>query len=185
MFLASVPCCVFAPIFGSTFLKSIPVSDVWGFLVGDDYLSVQCQGTSVFLALVVLRPPSPLRGPLFHFFHPWAGFPAFQVSVFPHSPFPAPASVFLSVFFFVLSLFFLVHRNCSDFCDLRLRCPSRTPEIAAISETRQRGEDGPPPCGPPAKQSRDQLTICQASLFRLPCVSGCVRSCFSLSLYFA
>ena len=30
----------------------------------------------------------------------------------------------------------LAHRNRSDFCDLRLRCPSRTPEIAAISETR-------------------------------------------------
>ena len=31
----------------------------------------------------------------------------------------------------------LVHRNRSDFCDLRLRCPSRTPEIAPISETRE------------------------------------------------
>ena len=31
----------------------------------------------------------------------------------------------------------LAHRNRSDFCDLRLRCPSRTPEIAAISETRE------------------------------------------------
>ena len=30
----------------------------------------------------------------------------------------------------------LAHRNRSDFCDLRLRCPSRTPEIAAISERR-------------------------------------------------
>ena len=30
----------------------------------------------------------------------------------------------------------LAHRNRSDFCDLRLRCPSRTPEIA-ISETRE------------------------------------------------
>ena len=29
------------------------------------------------------------------------------------------------------------HRNRSDFCDLRLRCPSRTPEIAAILETRE------------------------------------------------
>ena len=29
------------------------------------------------------------------------------------------------------------HRNRSDFCDLRLRCPSRTPEIVAISETRE------------------------------------------------
>ena len=26
----------------------------------------------------------------------------------------------------------VAHRNRSDFCDLRLRCPSRTPEIAAI-----------------------------------------------------
>ena len=25
---------------------------------------------------------------------------------------------------------YLAHRNRSDFCDLRLRCPSRTPEIA-------------------------------------------------------
>ena len=31
----------------------------------------------------------------------------------------------------------LAHRNRSDFCDLRLRCPSQTPEIAAILETRQ------------------------------------------------
>ena len=31
----------------------------------------------------------------------------------------------------------LAHRNRSDFCDLRLRCPSRIPEIAAISETRE------------------------------------------------
>ena len=31
----------------------------------------------------------------------------------------------------------LAHRNRSDFCDLRLRCPSRTPEIAAMSETRE------------------------------------------------
>ena len=30
----------------------------------------------------------------------------------------------------------LAHRNRSDFCDLRLRCPSRTPEIAAVSERR-------------------------------------------------
>ena len=32
----------------------------------------------------------------------------------------------------------LAHRNRSDFCDLRLRCPPRTPEIAAISETREK-----------------------------------------------
>ena len=32
---------------------------------------------------------------------------------------------------------FGAHRNRSDFCDLRLRCPSLTPEIAAISETRE------------------------------------------------
>ena len=31
----------------------------------------------------------------------------------------------------------LAHRNRSDFCDLRLRCPSRTQKIAAILETRQ------------------------------------------------
>ena len=29
-----------------------------------------------------------------------------------------------------LCLYDLAHRNRSDFCDLRLRCPSRTPEIA-------------------------------------------------------
>ena len=31
----------------------------------------------------------------------------------------------------------LAHRNRSDFCDLRLRCPSRTPENRAISETQE------------------------------------------------
>ena len=31
----------------------------------------------------------------------------------------------------------LAHRNRSDCCDLRLRCPSQTPEIAPISETRE------------------------------------------------
>ena len=30
----------------------------------------------------------------------------------------------------------LAHRTRSDFCDLRLRWPSRAPKIAAISETR-------------------------------------------------
>ena len=29
------------------------------------------------------------------------------------------------------------HQNRSDSCDLRLRCPSRTPEIVAISETTE------------------------------------------------
>ena len=29
-----------------------------------------------------------------------------------------------------IAVAFLAHRNRSDFCDLRLRCPSRTPEIA-------------------------------------------------------
>ena len=33
----------------------------------------------------------------------------------------------------------LAHRNHSDFRDLRLRCPSQTREIAAISETRESG----------------------------------------------
>ena len=51
--------------------------------------------------------------------------------------------------------YFLAHRNRSDFCDLRLRCPSRIPEIATISKTRERREvcvapttmSGPcPPC---------------------------------------
>ena len=32
---------------------------------------------------------------------------------------------------------FLAHRNRSDFCDLRLRCPSRTPRNRSISETRE------------------------------------------------
>ena len=32
---------------------------------------------------------------------------------------------------------FLAHRNRSDFCDLRLRCPSRTPEITRFP-TRER-----------------------------------------------
>ena len=31
----------------------------------------------------------------------------------------------------------LAHRNCSDFCDLRLGCPSRTQKSQAISETRR------------------------------------------------
>ena len=31
----------------------------------------------------------------------------------------------------------LAHRNRSEFCDLWLRCPSRTLEIAAISERRE------------------------------------------------
>ena len=49
----------------------------------------------------------------------------------------------------------LAHRNRSDFCDLRLRCPSRTPENAAISETRERGGVGSDPVlvGPPRKRS--------------------------------
>ena len=32
---------------------------------------------------------------------------------------------------------FLAHRNRSDFCTLRLRCPSWTPEITAIFETKE------------------------------------------------
>ena len=39
----------------------------------------------------------------------------------------------------------LAHRNRSDFCNLRLRCPSRTPEIALFWETREGGEDWPSP----------------------------------------
>ena len=31
----------------------------------------------------------------------------------------------------------LAHRNRSDFCDLRLRCPSRTPEIAPFSRHQE------------------------------------------------
>ena len=39
-----------------------------------------------------------------------------------------------------------------QFCDLRVRCPSRTPEIAAISETRELGGGAqPPPCGSPRR----------------------------------
>ena len=37
----------------------------------------------------------------------------------------------------VSSIQILAHRNRVDFCDLRLRCPSRTPRNRAISETRE------------------------------------------------
>ena len=40
------------------------------------------------------------------------------------------AQFFLSTCAICLKLQAFVHRNRSDFCDLRLRCPSRTPEIA-------------------------------------------------------
>ena len=49
----------------------------------------------------------------------------------------APLREMLSSVGFVACLWTLAHRNRSDFCDLRLRCPSRTREIAAISETRE------------------------------------------------
>ena len=48
----------------------------------------------------------------------------------------------------------LAHRNRSDFCDLRLRCPSRTPAIAAISET---------------KESKNLLRHIQGEWFRAEC----------------
>ena len=38
--------------------------------------------------------------------------------------------LFCSLNFLVRTPDSLAHRNRSDFCDLRLRCPSRTPEIA-------------------------------------------------------
>ena len=59
----------------------------------------------------------------------------------------------------------LAHRNRNDFCDLRLRCPSRTPEIAAISETREGGEDGSDRllAAPPGQRSRDLEMICRIS----------------------
>ena len=43
----------------------------------------------------------------------------------------------LSSYCVIDSLSGSAHRNRSGFCDSRLRCPSRIPEIAAISETRQ------------------------------------------------
>ena len=54
-------------------------------------------------------------------------------------------------------------RNRSDdFCDLRLRCPSRTLEIAAISETRERGEFGPGRlhAAPPGQRSSSCDDVC-------------------------
>ena len=76
-----------------------------------------------------------------------------------NQPVGAPAKILVVVLFFALSGavpvvvgFFsdpsepqssgvsprnLAHRNRSDFCDLRLQCPSQTPEIAAISEPRE------------------------------------------------
>ena len=48
---------------------------------------------------------------------------------FTPAPFrPSECSKFMCLFLALEN--FLVHRNRSDFCDLRLRCPSRTPEIA-------------------------------------------------------
>ena len=41
------------------------------------------------------------------------------------------------------SMFGLAHRNRSDFCDLRLRCPSRTPEIARFPTQEKGGRVGP------------------------------------------
>ena len=46
---------------------------------------------------------------------------------------PWQACVYWKCFFFLMAVpttLPLAHRNRSDFCDLRLRCPSQTPEIA-------------------------------------------------------
>ena len=48
-----------------------------------------------------------------------------------------PLNFYLVALGMMASLLGLAHQNRSDFCNLRLRRPSRTPEIAAISETRE------------------------------------------------
>ena len=51
--------------------------------------------------------------------------PAVHPNGIPASPYPLNLVVKI-----------LAHRNRSDFCDLRLRCPSRTPEIQVASDFR-------------------------------------------------
>ena len=60
--------------------------------------------------------------------------------------FPPRGKIYLRPFFLSQKMLGVVrvarlqnsaHRNRSDFGDLRLRCPSQTPEISAISETRE------------------------------------------------
>ena len=69
---------------------------------------------------------------------------------------------------------FLAHRNRSDFCDLRLRCPSRTPEVAAISETRESGEDRPSPLlvGSPGQRLLTRVFVC--AMCGCICVPACI-----------
>ena len=67
-----------------------------------------------------------------------------------------------------------MHRNRSDFCNLRLRCPSRTPEITVISETRERaGSAQPPPRGARWKTALRSCVRCSVCC-------GMLSSVFSL-----
>ena len=77
-------------------------------------------------------------------------------------------------------------RNHNGFCDLRLRCPSRTRFRRQDTAMLYWGGDGPDHLlvVPPGKRPRGTLERCLASFFRLRLVCGCVCSCFSLSLYF-
>ena len=56
----------------------------------------------------------------------------------------------------LLERVYLAHRNCNDFCDLRLRCPSWTPKLAPISETLESNAALPYEC---AMESRWQFAI--------------------------
>ena len=70
--------------------------------------------------------------------------------------------------FFAVSL---VHRNRSDFCDLRLRCPSRTPEIARFPRQEKGGKDGSDHLHvvPPGQRSRALQSTWQVSFFLVWC----------------
>ena len=78
----------------------------------------------------------------------------------------------------------LAHQNRSYFCDLRLRCPSQTPEITAISVTRKMvGEDGSDHLHvvPPGQRSRAiQLTL-QVFVCLCRVLGGVVFLLFALS----
>ena len=80
----------------------------------------------------------------------------------------------------------LAHRNRSDFCDLRLRCPSRTPEIARFPRQETGGGDGSERllAALPGQRSREPELMCRV-FFRWCCFFGGFRSCFSLSLCWA
>ena len=57
----------------------------------------------------------------------------------------------------------LAHRNRSDFCDLRLRCPLRTQKLLAISETLHWGGVSgptPSPSAPPGQRSSGLRLCC-------------------------